>query len=214
MAAATPQRTRATSADLDEQIVDAARRLLRDTGEGFTIQQLVEEAGVALQTFYRHFASKDQLLLAVLERTVSESCAQMERATASIDDPVARLRYIVTRPLRLLQAVAPAEAQLTTREHFRLQQLYPDAVARATDAFAMLVLGTIEDARVGGLLVPPAVEWDAARDAARDAWMVTELVMTTFHHYAFTGLGDGSDGDAVIEHLWRFCFAAIGGRAQ
>ena len=34
-------------------ILDAARRLVDDKGEAFTTQELIKEAGVALQTFYR-----------------------------------------------------------------------------------------------------------------------------------------------------------------
>jgi TetR/AcrR family transcriptional regulator len=43
-------------------IIDAARRLIIAQGSSFTTQDLIKEAGVALQTFYRHFAGKDQLL--------------------------------------------------------------------------------------------------------------------------------------------------------
>jgi AcrR family transcriptional regulator len=35
----------------------------------------VKEAGVALQTFYRYFASKDELLLAVIADAMTEACA-------------------------------------------------------------------------------------------------------------------------------------------
>ncbi len=50
MATPAPQRTRAHNVDLDKEIVDAAQRLLHIHGDdGFTIQQLVDEAGVALR---------------------------------------------------------------------------------------------------------------------------------------------------------------------
>ena len=59
-------------------IVAAARRLIAERGERFTTQELVKEAGVALQTFYRIFGGKDQLLLAVFEDLIAESCAEYE----------------------------------------------------------------------------------------------------------------------------------------
>src|SRR4051794_30871330 len=196
-----PQRTRAHNVDLDKEIIDAAQRLLHTQGDdGFTIQQLVDEAGVALQTFYRHFGGKDELLLALLERSVAEFCAELRRATKDVDDPVERLRRFVTRPLELLRAGNTTDARAITHEHFRLYQLYPAEVARATNAFTELVLESLQDARTRGLAT--------SQDPARDAWMVQELVMTTFHHSAFMDLGP--DPDAVSDHLWHFCCAAIG----
>src|SRR5262245_60199405 len=201
MAATAPQRTRAHNVDLDKEIVDAAQRLFHEHGdEGFTIQQLVEEAAVALQTFYRHFSGKDQLLLALLERSIAEFCAELRDATGDVDDPVERLRVYVTRPLGLQRAGTTPDSRAFTHEHFRLFQLYPDEVSRATGAFAQLALEALEEARERGLASSP--------DPRRDAWMITELVMTTFHHYSYADLGD--DADAVIEHLWQFCRTAIG----
>lgn len=39
-------------------MLDAALRLIREKGDSFTTQELVKEAGVALQTFYRYFATR------------------------------------------------------------------------------------------------------------------------------------------------------------
>ncbi len=75
-------------------IVDAARRLIAERGERFTTQELVKEAGVALQTFYRLFAGKDQLLLAVFEDMIAEYCTQVEGAARDLPDPVDRLRLL------------------------------------------------------------------------------------------------------------------------
>jgi AcrR family transcriptional regulator len=201
MSATAPQRMRAHNADLGKEIIDAAQRLLHVQGDdGFTIQQLVDEAGVALQTFYRHFAGKDQLLLALLERSVAEFCTQMRTVTDAIDDPVERIRVYVTGPLGLLRNGTNPDARAITHEHFRLYQLYPAEVASAVGGFADLVLESLDDAHARGLAASP--------DPQRDAWMITEVVMTTFHHYSFTDLGD--DADAVIDHLWHFCRGALG----
>jgi len=201
MATPAPQRTRAHNVDLDKEIVDAAQRLLHTHGDdGFTIQQLVDEAGVALQTFYRHFRGKDELLLAVIERSVAQFCADLRRSTTDVTDPIERLRRFVTRPLQLLRAGNTTDARAITHQHFRLYQLYPAEVARATNAFTELVLESLHDACTRGLAT--------SREPARDAWIIQELVMTTFHHYSFMELGP--DADAVSDHLWHFCRAGIG----
>ncbi|MBT2535289.1 TetR/AcrR family transcriptional regulator [Arthrobacter sp. ISL-69] len=58
-----------TPADARQRIVDTAyqlfaRRGIRDVG----VNELISSAGVAKATFYRHFASKDELVLAFLEQ--------------------------------------------------------------------------------------------------------------------------------------------------
>lgn len=61
----TPQ----AKADAHERILDTAyelfsRRAIRDVG----IDEVIERAGVAKATLYRHFPSKDELVIAFLER--------------------------------------------------------------------------------------------------------------------------------------------------
>lgn len=184
-----------------EDIVAAARRLLAETGENFTIQQLVDEAGIALQTFYRYFPGKDQLMLAVLKESVAESCALMADAAAVYDDPVVRLEVLIKAPLNGLDKDYVSRGRLITREHFRLLQIFPDGVREATKPFADMVAAVLADAERQGKLTPIDIEYDA--------WAINRLVMTTFHQAAFSDL-EGLD--ALNDHLWRFCAAALGYR--
>ena len=181
-----------------DRIVDAAQRLLYAEGDSFTIQGLVEEAGCALQTFYRHFPSKDHLLLAVLAKTISRSCAELEEATRSMKNPIDRLHFYVTAPLHRLAEGDTHSAQATTHEHFRLHQLFPQEVAQATRPFATIVLASLEHASARGLA--------GTDDPAADAQTITRLVMTTFHYYAFSTGGDLID---EAEKLWQFVARAI-----
>ncbi|HEV3452605.1 MAG TPA: helix-turn-helix domain-containing protein, partial [Acidimicrobiia bacterium] len=59
---------RARSADRLERLVVAARDLANETGSAsFTVAQVAARAGVSLKVVYRYFASKDDLLVALLE---------------------------------------------------------------------------------------------------------------------------------------------------
>lgn len=186
-------------------IVDAARRLIRARGGSFTTQDLVKEAGVALQTFYRHFAGKDQLLLAVIEDMITEACAAFEEGARDLPDPVARLRYYLSMTMRSLDAEGDDTLgpQFITSEHWRLHQLFPDELTRATEPFADLVLRELQAAEEAGLLKPANPE--------RDAWFVSELVMAIYHHHAFARTTESAS--EVEEELWAFFLAALGGRA-
>ena len=138
-----------------------------------------------------------------MEDMIAEGAADMARQAQSIDDPLARLRFFVTRPIELLE-INPQGNKVITAEHWRLHQLYPDEVARSTQHFSDLVEPEIEAAAASGALRPV--------DPPRDAAMITKLVMAMVHHYAFIGLGDGIG--VVNDHLWRFCLAALGGSVE
>src|SRR5262249_38350982 len=154
------------------------RRLIAERGDQFTTQELVKEARVALQTFYRVFGGKDQLLLAVFEDLISESCAEYEEQARDLPDPVARVHYYVTATVGSIGGdptdVGP---RFVTSEHWRLYQLFPDEMSHATQHFTDLVARQLVLANAEGRL--------ASSDPQRDAWLITKLVMAVFHHYAF-----------------------------
>jgi TetR/AcrR family transcriptional regulator len=201
---ATVQRSRARQMEQAQTIVAAARRLIAERGDQFTTQELVKEAGVALQTFYRIFGGKDQLLLAVFEDLIAESCVDYELAAADLPDPVARLHYYVTVIVGgLADPAYGVGPRFVTAEHWRLHQLFPEEMAHATQHFTDLVARQLELAAAEGLLAP--------RDIQRDAWFVTKLVMAVFHHYAFAD--PPSDATAIADELWMFFLAGLGGAA-
>src|SRR5262245_30719779 len=81
-----------------EDMVEAAWELVA-TQTDFTVKEVAERAGVALQTFYRHFGTKDELLLAMLEESIGRGVATRVAEAAGLDDPVDRLRYLVIGPI-------------------------------------------------------------------------------------------------------------------
>lgn len=202
----TVQRSRTRSMARARQIVDAARRLLEANGSGFTTHELVKEAGVAIQTFYKHFGGKDQVLLAVLEDVVVDGCATFAARARELPDPLARLRFYVTAVIAGLHAEADEAVgpRFVTSEHWRLQQLFPAEVALATRPFTELLVPEIQAAAEAGVISPT--------DAEYDAWLITQLAMAVYHTYAFATTTEPYD--EVAERLWSFCLAALGGRVE
>ena len=194
------QRSRARQIEQAQAIVGAARRLIAERGDQFTTQELVKEARVSLQTFYRIFGGKDQLLLAVFEDLIGESCVGYEERARDLPDPIARIRYYVMVTVGSVGGdgtdIGP---RFTTAEHWRLYQLFPEEMSHATQHFTDLVARQLVLANEEGLL--------DSSNPQRDAWFITKLVMAVFHHYAFA---DADDAAAIGEELWAFCARAIG----
>jgi TetR/AcrR family transcriptional regulator len=184
-----------------EALLAAAHRLVLERGEDFTTQELIKEADVALQTFYRHFGGKDQILLAVVGDLIATHCLALEEQAAALTDPVERLRYFVFGTLSTVGQAGAAGARFMTSQHWRLHQAWPDELAAATKPFADVVQRELEAGRATGQLHP--------RDPERDAWLINKLVMSVFHHYAFVD-GDPS-ATRVADDVWQFCLAAVGG---
>jgi TetR/AcrR family transcriptional regulator len=195
------QRSRTRGVEQAKAIVAAARRLIDTKGPTFTTQELVKEAGIALQTFYRYFPGKDQLMLAVLEDMVEEGAESYRARARKISDPVARLRFYVHTVLDSLEGTAKG-ASFVTSEHFRLQTLYPDDVSRATRPFRELVLEDIKKGCEAGELNTP--------DPVYAAWLMEQLVRSVYHHYDCAGLDEPIQ--RIRDRVWAFCLAALGGR--
>jgi TetR/AcrR family transcriptional regulator len=197
------QRSRARGVEQARAIVEAAQRLIAAKGSGFTTQELVKEAGIALQTFYRYFGGKDQLILAVIENMVTESAVQFREAVRDVDDPVARLRFYVTSVVKLLaDSGDPESPRFMATEHWRLQALYPEEIAQASKSYTDLLHEEIDAAVAAGLLQPA--------DPAYAAWLVTQLVRAVFHYYAF--VAPEEPHDVIAGRVWDFCVAGLGGQ--
>ncbi len=187
-------------------IVRAAQRLISVKGSAFTTQDLVKEARIALQTFYRYFPGKDQLLIAVIEDMVETSAAEYKKRAASLDDPLERMRSYISVVVESLarSGDTPHGPRFITAEHWRLSSLYPEEMERATRPFTDLLRGEIEAARDRGLI--------EVADPAYDAWLINQLVMSVFHHYAFAP-ADLSYPE-IAERLWAFCRAGLCARPE
>lgn len=194
-------RSRTNSAERARVILDAARRLVQAKGDAFTAQEVAKEADVALQTFYRYFATKDQLLLTLFGELVAEGCADHAVRARDLPDPIARLRYYITSPLDSFdgEGEAAVAARFIVSAHWRLQRLFPNDVADAMRPFADLLLTEINAAVDAGLLRPANPE--------RAAWFINELVRSVHHHYAYAT----EKSPTVRNDLWQFCLDALGG---
>lgn len=70
------------------RLFDAAFTVVsRDSYQQVTVADILAEAGVARRSFYRHFASKDELLAAMLHRDAERFASWLDRRVAATEQP-------------------------------------------------------------------------------------------------------------------------------
>ncbi len=149
------------------QLLDAAAR--RFAGQGFratTIRDVAGDAGMLPGSLYYHFASKNDLLLAVYEEGVRRIAANVDRAIAEVAEPWARLEAASTAHLctvldrsdyaQVIVRVLPQDAPEVSSRLVALRDRYEARFERLVDD---LRLSSTEDRRDLRLFLLGALNW-------------------------------------------------------
>src|ERR1700741_642571 len=88
------QSARARAHARSDRFVKAAMQLLQEKGNtDFTVQDVVDRSRMSIRTFYKYFASKEDLLVAVYETVVARKAVPLLRKRIEkFKDPMLRLR--------------------------------------------------------------------------------------------------------------------------
>jgi len=133
-----------------EQLLDVAAELFSVKGyAGATTAQIAKVAGITEPIIYRHFKSKRDLFVALIERTGRQTLEQWEVELEGVDDPSARLAKIINEnPMVsekgrkgyrvLLQSISEVDDQLIHKavsDHMtRLHAFITREIERAQEA--------------------------------------------------------------------------------
>lgn len=165
------ERRRVTYENEVRRLVDAGFALVQRTGKlEPTVGAIVSEAGLSNQAFYKHFHSKDELLLAMLEEGIQRLRSYIEHRVASASTPRERVRNWLTGVLE--QALSDQGAAATRPfaiSRSRLSERFPAEVEEA-EARLMALLREEIEAGTGSGDFPDA-------DPDRDARMLYSLAM-------------------------------------
>ncbi|MDQ0643178.1 TetR/AcrR family transcriptional regulator [Microbacterium murale] len=89
-----PSARKTSGAGTRQRILDAANELFYSHGiRATSADRIIEQVGITKVTFYRHFRTKSDLVVAYLEQQSAAERAWME-STARGEDPLARARTI------------------------------------------------------------------------------------------------------------------------
>jgi AcrR family transcriptional regulator len=112
------------------KLVDASFALIRETGSlEPSVASIVERAGLSNQAFYRHFHSKDELLLGVLDEGFRLLASYLAHRVERADGAEAKIRTWIGGVLeQALQGEAAAATRPFAVSRARLSELFPDEV--------------------------------------------------------------------------------------
>jgi AcrR family transcriptional regulator len=177
------------------RLVEAGYTVMRRTGSlDPRVSDIVREAGLSNQAFYRHFRGRDELLVAILDDGQRQLVTYLEHRMAAVDEGEARVRAWVDGVLE--QARNPAAADNTRPfaiNSARLAGRFPDEVARSRE-----------------LLVRPLREAvaDAGGDPQRDADAIYHLAIGCMNDALVARRRPTRDD---VEHLEQFVLGGLDG---
>jgi uncharacterized protein (TIGR00369 family) len=186
----------------DARFIKTAVEILGETGRtDFTVQEVVARSKTSLRAFYQHFSSKDELLIALLERTMAQS-AQAWRAETTGLDSTAAIKLIIDR--------ISAEPESSTQDSLnRAMNLYnqhlaetrPRDYARVLSPLHELVRDVVQRGITEGVFRPNLEVGPAAA-------IVTQTILGALRLHWLGAELTGAPIDAA--HLYDFCVRALG----
>jgi AcrR family transcriptional regulator len=183
------------------RIVDAAYRVIARRGSvDPTVRDILDEGGFSTPAFYRHFPSKDDLLLALLDDGRRQLNEYLGHRMENEPDGLGRVRAWIAGVAA--QAVDPAAASRTRpflANANRLAEQFPAEVQRSQEAALSLLLDAMTAAQREGRI--------HSRDLRRDAQRVYDLVFRFIERSVLAGV---RPIPTDVTHLVAFCERALG----
>jgi len=144
---ALEKRTASATEDV-ERIIEATYRVIAtsDTVDP-GMREILREAGLSTQAFYRHFKSKDELLLVVLDDGRIRLAEYLRHRMDKVPPGLPRLRaWIEGMFAQASDPVASARTRPFIVNIYRLMDQYPDEHKRSINALVELVDGALAEA--------------------------------------------------------------------
>ena len=176
------------------RLIDAAFVVMRDSGSiDPQVRAIVHEAGLSNQAFYRHFASKDELLLAVLADGQRQLMTYLGRRIATASDPADQVQRWISGVMAQARDRDAAEATRPFAcNSARLADLFPDDIAASRQEML--------------LTLSPAVRALGGHDD--DAELIRDLALARMNDAIARRR---TPSKAEIQRLVDFCLAGLKG---
>jgi AcrR family transcriptional regulator len=196
---------RVSGDERERAILATAERLLQERPlHEISVDDLARGAGISRPTFYFYFASKEAVLLALMDRLVEEARRGIEFAMLASDPPRVVREGIasVYTTFREHRAVALAASDASSASP-AVRELW----SRVMDAFVAETTAAIEAERARGAAPDGGV-------SARDLAVALNLMNERVHHATLAGETPAIGEDAFLDTLVRVWLLAIYGTTE
>lgn len=86
------------------QIIEAAGKILTESGlAGLTTKNLAAKMGFAESALYRHFKSKEEIIVTMLQYLAADMDKRLTACVAKLDDPVEKLKAVFNNQFDFFQ---------------------------------------------------------------------------------------------------------------
>jgi AcrR family transcriptional regulator len=176
-------------------LVDAGFSVMRRNGyAAASLADVLRVAQVSSRAFYRHFASKDELLLAMCRRDAASIARRLRRRVAAAPDPLAAIDEWLEEILATYYNPRRAgRIRVLTSEGARRAAGY-DAVQREIrEQLAMPLADALAAGHAAGLV--------RSTDPGLDARTIYRIASHVWEEL---------DHRAALDHVHRYCWPALG----
>ena len=130
----------------DDRALQAAARLFREQGyAGTSVRDIARAAGMLPGSLHYRYASKEDILAALMERAIDRLIESIVSVTAATADPIERIRLAITEHVRILlsgedsvyvllydwRSLSPSVERAITRHRRRYEQFADDLITQA-----------------------------------------------------------------------------------
>jgi len=178
-----------------ERVVAATHKVMATTGSfDPPLRDILRESGLSTQAFYKHFRSKDELLLLMLDDGRRQLVSYLQHRMEKTGTPAGRVKAWIEGVLAQAgQADAAARTRPWLANQDRLSEQFPDEQQASVDLLVALLADAI--AHLG-----------PRRPATRDAQVVYHAAFGALHRHLAHGTRPAA---AEVDHLVQFCLGAI-----
>ncbi|MDT8408806.1 MAG: TetR/AcrR family transcriptional regulator [Wenzhouxiangellaceae bacterium] len=139
--------------DRRERLIQAAARLFNDHGyERSSVRQLAESVGILSGSVFHHFASKEDILLAVMTTTIETMTERLRAVTAASRDIPERLTGLIRAELELLHGNTRHGVAVTFFQWHCLGQDNQQQVLAMREEYEKVWLDALGQAHQAGLI--------------------------------------------------------------
>jgi AcrR family transcriptional regulator len=187
------------------RIIDATYRVIERTGTvDPRVRDILEEAGLSSPAFYRHFSSKDELLLVILDDGRRRLADYLAHRMAKAADGVGRVRaWIEGVVAQAVDRNAASRTRPFLANTSRLADQFPAEQESSQQLLLALLVDAVREARRDSVIVTD--------DPARDARAVFDLTFAFMERHVLAGTRPTA---ADVKHLVAFCERALGAESE